>query len=56
MDRVKTFKITFIAPLVAMALSEIPVRNVHVQHKQTNIKECHTPAIPTILQRRKVPI
>jgi inner membrane protein involved in colicin E2 resistance len=43
--------LTFIAPLVAMALREIPVKNVHKQHKHTNRRLFQTPAIPTILQK-----
>ena len=41
---------TFIAPLVAMALNDIPVRKVHVPHNVTNNSESAMPAIPMILQ------
>lgn len=41
---------TFMAPLVAIALSEIPVRKVHKPHNATNNKDSPMPAIPTILQ------
>ena len=41
---------TFIAPLVAMALNDIPVKNVQAPQNETKTSDCHTPAIPTILQ------
>lgn len=41
---------TFMAPLVAIALSDIPVRKVHKPQSATNNRDSHTPAIPTILQ------
>lgn len=44
---------TFIAPLVAIALNEIPVRKVHKPQIATNNKDCPIPAIPTILQFHK---
>lgn len=37
------------APLVAIALREMPVKNVHRQHKHTNRRLLQIPAIPTIL-------
>ena len=42
---------TFIAPLVAMALNDIPVKNVQAPQNETKTSDCHTPAIPTILQK-----
>lgn len=44
---------TFIAPFVAMALNDIPVKNVHAPQNETKTSDCHTPAIPTILQEEK---
>jgi hypothetical protein len=44
--------LTFMAPLVAMALRDNPVMNVQQQHIDTSIKLCQTPAIPTILQEK----
>lgn len=41
---------TFMAPLVAIALSDIPVRKVHKPQSATNNRDSHTPAMPTILQ------
>jgi len=38
------------APLVAIALNDIEVRNVQAPHKETSNNVCPTPAMPTILQ------
>lgn len=40
---------TFIAPFVAIALNDNPVKNVHAPQNATKISDCHTPPIPTIL-------
>lgn len=42
--------LTFMAPLVAMALRDKPVINVQAQQIDTSTKLCQMPAIPTILQ------
>jgi hypothetical protein len=42
---------TFIAPFVAIALNDTPVKNVHVPQKVTRTSDCHMPPIPTILQK-----
>jgi hypothetical protein len=42
-------KLTFIAPFVAIALREMPVKNVQRQHKITSRRLCQSPAIPIIL-------
>ena len=34
-----------------MALNDIEVKNVHAPQNETNTSDCHTPAIPTILQK-----
>jgi hypothetical protein len=44
---------TFIAPFVAMALNDKPVKNVHAPQNDTKTSDCHMPAIPTILQKGK---
>lgn len=41
------------APLVAIALRDIPVRKVHKPQNVTSSRDSHTPAIPTILQIHK---
>lgn len=33
-----------------MALNDIPVKNVQAPQNETKTSDCHTPAIPTILQ------
>jgi len=38
------------APLVAIALNDIEVRNVQVPHKETSNNVSPMPAMPTILQ------
>jgi hypothetical protein len=42
-------KLTFMAPFVAIALREMPVKNVQRQHKITSRRLCQSPAIPIIL-------
>ena len=42
---------TFIAPLVAIALNDIEVKNVQEPQKATSMRPSPMPAIPTILQR-----
>ena len=34
-----------------MALNDIPVKNVQAPQNETKTSDCHTPAIPTILQK-----
>lgn len=41
--------LTFIAPLVAIALKDTEVRNVHKPQKVTSNSDSPMPAIPTIL-------
>lgn len=41
--------LTFIAPLVAIALNDTEVRNVHKPQKATSNSDSPMPAIPTIL-------
>lgn len=43
---------TFIAPLVAIALSDIAVKNVQEPQKATSKSDSLMPAIPTILQMK----
>lgn len=47
---IKYWSITFIAPFVAIALNDIPVKKVHIPHNEIKTSDPPMPAIPTILE------